>query len=287
MTDRSVVITGASTGIGEACALHLDRAGWRVFAGVRREEDGLRLAAQASERLQWILLDVTDPPKIEAAVRQVESAVGAGGLHGLVNNAGIAIGGPLEFISLDQFRWQFEVNVFGLLQVTQTFLPLLRSARGRIANIGSIAGRVTTPMVGPYCASKHALESVTDALRLELAPWGIHASVIEPGVVSTPIWDKGVREMEAELSRMPPVALERYDVLIRAFRRLLGGAARRGVAPQVVVRAVEHALTSGRPRPRYLIGRDARLRLMAQTVLPRRWMDAVVLRFIRSAAGPR
>ncbi|MDH5315648.1 MAG: SDR family oxidoreductase, partial [Gemmatimonadota bacterium] len=248
MTNRSVVITGASTGIGEACALSLDRRGWQVFAAVRREEDGRRLQARASERLRPVLLDVTDGPGIAAAVREVASAVGPGGVQGLVNNAGIAVGGPLEFISLEQFRWQFEVNVFGLLQVTQLFLPLIRTGHGRIVNIGSIAGRVASPMVGPYCASKHAVEALTDALRLELAPWNLHVSVVEPGVVATPIWDKGVREMDAELARMPAQGLERYDLLIRAFRRLLGGASQRGVMPDAVARRVEHALTSRRPR---------------------------------------
>ena len=286
MTNRSVVITGASTGIGEACALSLDRQGWRVFAAVRREEDGRRLQARASERLRPVLLDVTDGPGIAAAVREVGSAVGPGGVQGLVNNAGIAVGGPLEFISLEQFRWQFEVNVFGLLQVTQLFLPLIRAGHGRIVNIGSIAGRVASPMVGPYCASKHAVEALTDALRLELAPWDLHVSVVEPGVVATPIWDKGVREMDAELARMPADGLERYDLLIRAFRRLLGGASQRGVTPDAVAQRVEHALTSRRPRHRYLVGKDARLRLLAQTILPRRWMDALVQRVLRRAAGP-
>jgi NAD(P)-dependent dehydrogenase (short-subunit alcohol dehydrogenase family) len=286
MTNRSVVITGASTGIGEACALSLDRLGWRVFAAVRREEDGRRLQARASERLRPVLLDVTDGPGIAAAVQEVASAVGPGGVQGLVNNAGIAVGGPLEFISLEQFRWQFEVNVFGLLQVTQLFLPLIRTGHGRIVNIGSIAGRVASPMVGPYCASKHAVEGLTDALRLELAPWELHVSVVEPGVVATPIWDKGVREMDAELARMPAQGLERYDLLIRAFRRLLAGASQRGVTPEAVVRRVEHALTSRRPRHRYLVGTDARLRLMAQTILPRRWVDALIQRVLRRAAGP-
>ena len=286
MTNRSVVITGASTGIGEACALSLDRRGWQVFAAVRREEDGRRLQARASERLRPVLLDVTDGPGIAAAVREVASAVGPGGVQGLVNNAGIAVGGPLEFISLEQFRWQFEVNVFGLLQVTQLFLPLIRTGHGRIVNIGSIAGRVASPMVGPYCASKHAVEALTDALRLELAPWNLHVSVVEPGVVATPIWDKGVREMDAELARMPAQGLERYDLLIRAFRRLLGGASQRGVMPDAVARRVEHALTSRRPRHRYLVGTDARLRLMAQTILPRRWVDALIQRVLRRAAGP-
>ncbi|HSR15453.1 MAG TPA: SDR family oxidoreductase [Gemmatimonadales bacterium] len=285
MTRRTVVITGASTGIGEACALHFDREGWQVFAGVRREEDGLRLAAQAGARFRWVLLDVTDGAGVATAADAVREAVGDGGLHGLVNNAGIAIGGPLEYLPLEQLRRQFEVNVFGLVGVTQAFLPLLRHGRGRIVNVGSIAGLVTSPMVAPYCASKHAVEALTDGLRLELAPWGLHVAVIEPGVVVTPIWDKGLREMNAAMGAMPPEALERYDSLIRGFRRILAGAARRGVPAAAVVRAVEHALTAPRPKTRYLIGRDARLRLLAQRILPRRWMDRLVWRVIRSAAG--
>jgi NAD(P)-dependent dehydrogenase (short-subunit alcohol dehydrogenase family) len=284
---RSLVITGASTGIGEACALRFDRLGWRVFAGVRRQEDGTRLAARTSERLRWLLLDVTDPASISAAAASVTAQLGDEALHGLVNNAGIAVGGPIEYIAAEDLRHQFDVNVFGLVAVTQAFLPLVRRSRGRIVNIGSIAGRVTSPLVGPYCASKHAVEAVSDALRLELAPWGISTSVVEPGVVATPIWDKGSAQMDVTFGRMPAEAGERYATLIRAFRSILRTAPRRAVAPEQVVRAVEHALTSARPRHRYLIGTDARLRLALQTILPRRWMDAIVLGVLRRAGAAR
>lgn len=286
MQPRSVVITGSSTGIGEACALHLDRLGWRVFAGVRREEDGRHLASQASERLEWLLLDVTDQASIAAAADQVGSRLGPAPLNGLINNAGIATGGPVEFVSLEQYRRAFEVNVVGLVAVTQAFLPLLRRDHGRIVNMGSIGGRVSSPMVSPYCASKHAVEAISDALRIELAPWGIHTSVIEPGVVVTPIWDKGVKDMDGAMRGLPPAALERYARLIRAFRRILAGAPRRGVATAEVARVVEGALVSRRPRHRYVVGTDARVRLALQTILPRRWMDAIVLRVLDRAAGP-
>jgi NAD(P)-dependent dehydrogenase (short-subunit alcohol dehydrogenase family) len=277
---RSVVITGASTGIGAACALRFDRLGWRVFAGIRREEDGVRLAAQASDRLRWLPLDVTDPASITSAAALVATQLGNEGLHGLVNNAGIVVGGPLEYLAAAELRHQFEVNVFGLVAVTQAFLPLLRLTRGRIVNIGSIAGRVTSPMVGPYCASKHAVEAISDALRLELAPWGIYTSVVEPGVVATPIWDKGSVQMDVTFGRMPAAARERYATLIGAFRSILRTAPKRAVSPEEVVRAVEHALLSSRPRHRYVIGTDARIRLALQTILPRRWMDAIVLRVL-------
>lgn len=282
---RSLLITGASTGIGNACALGFDRAGWTVFAGVRREEDGTRLAAQASDRLRWLLLDVTDSSQIVTAVDTVEQALAGAGLDALVNNAGIAMAAPVEFVPLDTLRRQFEVNVIGLVHVTQAFLPLIRRARGRIVNVGSIAGRVTTPLLSPYCASKHAVEAVTDALRMELTPWGIEVSVVEPGVVDTPIWEKGSAQMQERLEAMSPEALRLYHPLIRAIGNVVRGAPKRGIPVERVVRAVRHAIESPRPLPRYLVGRDARIRLLLQTVLPRRWMDAIILRFLRRVAG--
>jgi NAD(P)-dependent dehydrogenase (short-subunit alcohol dehydrogenase family) len=282
---KSVLITGCSTGIGEAIALRMDRLGWRVLAGVRTPLDGERLQAVASERLRWVRLDVTDAAGIAVAFEQASAWLDGAPLDGLVNNAGIVVGGPLEYLPLDDFRRQFEVNVVGLLAVTQAALPLLRRGRGRIVNIGSIGGRVTSPIVGPYCASKFAVEAISDALRLELAEWGIYTSVIEPGVVVTPIWDKGVRDLEAATARLPGEALERYGWYLKAMRRIIGGAPRRGVAVDTVADATEHALVSSRPRHRYVIGLDARVRLAAQTILPRRWMDAIVLRVLRKAAG--
>jgi len=281
---RSLLITGASTGIGQACALAFDREGWTVFAGVRRAEDGRQLAAAASERLHWLLLDVTDPSHIVSARDALEHALGGRGLDALVNNAGIAVAAPVEFVPLDVFRRQFEVNVFGLIAVTQALLPLLRRARGRIVNIGSIAGRVTTPLMSPYCASKHAVEAVTDALRLELAPWGMQVSVIEPGVVATPIWEKGTAQMREGLASMPPEALELYAPLIAAMGGVVKRAPGRAAPVESVVRAVRHALESPRPRARYIVGRDAKIRLFLQTLLPRRWMDGIIHRFLHRAA---
>ncbi|HEX9165230.1 MAG TPA: SDR family oxidoreductase [Gemmatimonadales bacterium] len=281
---KSVLVTGASTGIGAAIALRMDRLGWRVLAGVRQAADGDRLRAASSDRLQWVRLDVTDAAGIAAAVDQATAWLGGAPLDGLVNNAGIVVGGPLEYLPLDDLRRQFEVNVVGLLAVTQAALPLLRRGRGRIVNIGSIGGRVTSPIVGPYCASKFAVEALSDALRLELAEWGIYTSVIEPGVVVTPIWDKGVRDLETATSRLPAEALLRYGGFLKAMRRIIGGAPRRGVTVDKVAGATEHALTSARPRHRYVIGFDARVRLAAQTLLPRRWMDAIVLAVLRKAA---
>lgn len=283
---RSVFITGSSTGIGAECALRLDRAGWQVFAGVRRTEDADRLAAQASERLRPVLIDVTDPASVRAAVETVGSATG-GVLHGLVNNAGLALGGPMEFVPMDVLRRQFEVNVFGLVAVTQAFLPLIHRGTGRLVNIGSMSGRVASPLVGPYAASKFAVAAISDVLRLELAWSGVQVSEVAPGVVLTPIWEKGVREVEDVLVGIPPEGLARYQVLLAAFRRLLRGAMRRGISADRVSAAVAHALTARRPRPRYLLGFDGKLRLLALTILPVRWTDALVLRVIRRMGTPR
>jgi NAD(P)-dependent dehydrogenase (short-subunit alcohol dehydrogenase family) len=189
----SVVITGASTGIGAACALALDKLGYRVFAGVRHPADGERLQQQAGPRLMPIRLDVTDAASISAASHTVAAMVGERGLAGLVNNAGIGVAGPIELLPLADWRRQFEVNVFGLIAVTQTFLPLIRTGRGRIINMGSIAGRASMPFMAPYAASKHALEAITDALRLELQPWGIRVALIAPGAIATPIWKNSER----------------------------------------------------------------------------------------------
>ena len=280
----AVLVTGTSTGIGEAIARRLDRRGYRVFAGVRRPEDGERLAESASDRLQWLLLDVTRPEQIAEAARTIEAAVGDRGLAGLVNNAGIAIGGPLEFVAIGDVRRQLEVNVLGLLAVTQAMLPSLRSARGRIVNIGSIAGRSVAPMVGPYCASKHAVEALTDGLRLELFDAGIEVSVVAPGAVKTPIWAKGIGMLERIGERLPPAALERYGDRLAFFGKLLAANDRRGVSPDLVADAVQDALEARRPRTRYLVGRDARLRALMRRLLPDRVGDAVMRAVLARAA---
>jgi NAD(P)-dependent dehydrogenase (short-subunit alcohol dehydrogenase family) len=276
-TPRTVLVTGASTGIGEAIARRLDRSGYRVVAGVRKPEDAARLAAQLSDRLTTVTLDVTSPAQTAAALTRVEALTGSHGLFGLVNNAGIAIGGPLEHVPLDLVRHQFEVNVFGLLAVTQAFLPLLRIARGRIVNIGSIAGKAVSPMVVPYGMSKHAVEALTDGLRLELAGTGIETAVIEPGAVKTPIWDKGA-SLLAEAERiLPPVAIERYGRTMRFFGKLMAHLNEHGVAPDLVADAVVDALESPKPKTRYLVGRDARIRAALIRFFPNRFADRLVL----------
>jgi NAD(P)-dependent dehydrogenase (short-subunit alcohol dehydrogenase family) len=274
----AVLVTGASTGIGEACALCLTAAGFRVFAGVRRTEDGERLGARGG--IESVLLDVTVPAQIAAAASDLAGKVGDAGLAGLVNNAGIAVGGPLEYVSSDDLRRQLEVNVVGLHEVTRAFLPLIRRARGRIVHIGSISGLIASPFTGPYAASKHAVEALADALRVELAPEGIHVSVVEPGQVRTPIWEKGLSQYAAIAARVPADGQARYAGRLKVFRWILERAPRHAKEPSAVAEAVLHALRARKPRTRYLIGRDARVRLWLSRLLPDRTMDALTLRLM-------
>ena len=285
-TARSVVITGASTGIGEACALRLDTMGWRVFAGVRKEADAQRLKAEASERLMPLILDVTEQPQIDAAARTVADAVGEAALGGLVNNAGIVIGGPLEFVPVEDLRRQLEVNTIGQIAVIQAFLPLLRKARGRIINMTSIGGRFTTPFLGPYAASKHALEALSDALRQELRPWKIHVAVVEPGNIATPLWEKGLRDADEMEQKAPEEAIMLYGKSIGAVRDATRKFAASAIPADRVARAVAHALTSGRPRTRYIVGLDATMVRLLDDLLPDRVMDAVAARFLGLPSKP-
>ncbi|GAC1340347.1 MAG: SDR family NAD(P)-dependent oxidoreductase [Candidatus Dormibacteria bacterium] len=285
MPGKVVVVTGASTGIGRACALRLDRLGWQVFAGVRRDQDGDDLRAEAGPRLRVLRLDVTDQAQVSRAADEVGAAAG-GGLDGLVNNAGIAISAPLEFVPLERLRHQFEVNVVGQVGVTQAFLPQLRRAHGRIVLISSLGGKVSQPLVAPYTASKHALEAIGDALRLELWPWGIKVALIEPGAVRTPIWDKGAAAAEALLGKAPPQALELYGSAVAALRKVAAKEARTGVDASEVAAAVVSALTASRPRTRYPVGREARVALGLRRVLPDRAFDQLLLRLMRMPRGP-
>ena len=273
----TVLITGASRGIGEACALRLVRSGRRVFAGVRDAAHGDALQRAGGPGITPVRLDVTDATSIEAAQALVAEQVGARGLDALVNNAGIAVGGPLELLTADDLRQQLEVNVVGQQAVTRAFLPLLRRAHGRIVFMSSIAGRSALPIMGAYGASKHALEAMADALRVELRPWDIAVTLIEPAVIATEIWDRSISATQARLERVDPAALERYGRVIDAVRR----RAERGMGglpPDDVARAVERALTARHPRARYILGRGARTRILLETLLPTRLRDRIVAR---------
>lgn len=272
----NVFITGASTGIGEATALHLDRLGHRVFAGVRNDADGGRLAKQASQRLVPVLCDVTDDDQIAAARKVVGDEVGDAGLQGLINNAGVALGGPLEHLSMERWRWQFDVNVFGQIAVTQAFLDLIRKGHGRISFTGSIGGRHANPMLGPYAASKHAIEAIGQSLRGELEPWGIHVSVVEPGAIKTPIWDKGRDTADELAEQLGPEAAAQYAEGIAFVRKGIDFQDKNSSPPELVAKAFEHALFNPRPRTQYLVGKDAKVLGTLNRVLPQSLLDRIV-----------
>lgn len=216
-----------------------------------------------------VLLDVTDGAQIAAAAAAIGDS-----LDGLVANAGIAIAAPLELVPLDELRRQLEVNVVGQVAVVQALLPAVRRAGGRVVLMGSVGGRSALPFLGPYAASKHALEAVADALRVELTPWGLPVSIVEPASVRTAIWTKGAEHADAMRDGLSAAALDLYAARIAKFREV---ALRRGpgIDPDVVARAVEHALTASRPKARYLVGRDAHLRAWIER-LPTRLRDRVL-----------
>jgi NAD(P)-dependent dehydrogenase (short-subunit alcohol dehydrogenase family) len=277
----AVLITGASTGIGEACAMRLDAMDFQVFAGVRKDSDGERLRAKGSPRLTPVRIDVTDGASIAAAHDIIAAAVGARGLAGVVNNAGIAVAGPLEFLPLDDLRHQLEVNVTGQLAVTQAFLALVRQGHGRIVNIGSVSGRLSTPFVGPYSASKFAMEALTDSLRIELRPWGIHVAIVEPGSIATPIWDKTDETADKIERDLPPEGRRLYGATIPVMRAFATDAAKRGIPPDRVAQAVAHALTAKRPKTRYLVGTDARIQALLARLVPDGIRDGLIERQLK------
>jgi len=273
-----VLVTGASSGIGRASALRLDRLGFKVFAGVRKDADGKALKQKAKGDLTPVLLDVTDDASISAAAKVVAKGAGQRGLAGLVNNAGIVVPGPLEFLPIEDLRSQIEVNVIGQIAVTQAFLPLLRKGRGRIVNIGSIGGRMATPFTGAYNASKFALEALTDSLRMELKPWGISVSIIEPGSIDTRMWEKGQDAADVLLEKLPKEGHELYEPAVAVIRQAAENSAQHAIPPSAVAKAVVHALTAKKPKTRYVVGTDARLQSVVARLVPDQMRDWLVVR---------
>ncbi|MBD2678711.1 MULTISPECIES: SDR family oxidoreductase [Nostoc] len=273
----TVLITGASTGIGQACALLLDQLGFSVFAGVRQDIDAQTLQQKASPRLIPIFLDVTDAESIASVVDKVTNTVGDVGILGLVNNAGIAVPGPLELLPIAEFQHQMNVNVTGQLAVTQAFLGLLRQGRGRIVNMGSIAGRSSTPFLGAYNASKFALEALTDVMRMELKPWGISVSIIEPGSIATPIWNKSLAQADIGQDSLSESALNLYGQAMNTVRHKMQTIASRGISADIVAQAVVHALTAKQPKTRYLVGQDAKIQAVLKHILPDKLHDRLIL----------
>ncbi|MGE5276087.1 MAG: SDR family oxidoreductase [Acidobacteriota bacterium] len=266
-------MTGASSGIGRATALHLVNNGFRVFAGVRKKKDAESLEAEGGAHLVPIELDVTSADSIAAAERRVRESVGR--LDGLVNNAGIGIAAPVEAVPMDALRRSFEVDVFGQIGVIQAFLPLIRRGRGRIVNMGSVGGHITMPFGGVLCGAKSAFGALSDALRLELHPFGIRVCLIEPGAISTPAVEKMFGDVEGAIASFPPEDARRYGPMYREFSRRSYELESNGSPPEVVARAVCHALTARRPRARYPVGKHARLLGTLGRVMPDRPLDSI------------
>jgi NAD(P)-dependent dehydrogenase (short-subunit alcohol dehydrogenase family) len=267
----TIVITGTSTGIGRATAVRLASLGFKVFAGVRKASE-----APEASGITPLTIDVTDAASITAAAETVAAQVGSAGLRGLVNNAGITVPGPLEFLPLEDLRRQLEVNVIGPIAVTQAFLPLLRKGHGRIVNIGSIGGKMSMPFLGAYHVSKFGMEALSDSLRQELRPWGIRVSLIEPGGVKTPLWERGRAAADELLARVPQETHDYYGEAMESTRGASDKFEKRGSAPDVVAKAIQHALTAKNPKTRYLVGMDARAQAFLCRVLPDQAMDRVL-----------
>jgi NAD(P)-dependent dehydrogenase (short-subunit alcohol dehydrogenase family) len=274
----TALITGASSGIGRASAIALASGGWTVFAGVREEAVGEELTRTSpTGRIRPLQLDVTDAAQIESARVLLEQEAG-GSLDALVNNAGVGLSGPLELISEADLRGLFDVNLFGQIAVTRALLPALRRAGGRIVLVSSVGGRVALGFSAPYAASKHAMEAVGDALRVELHSSGVQVALVEPGSVTTAIWEKS--RAEAQRMTIPPQLHEQYGWVPAAMDGAMRKTAERGVAPEQVARTIAHALTAPRMRSRYVVGRDARAMLLAKRVLPDHLFDRLIRRVL-------
>ncbi len=277
-TQKAVLITGTSTGIGRATAFVLDKLGFRVFASVRRKEDGDALRKATSERLTPVLFDVTDESAIARSKETIAREMGDAGLWGLVNNAGISFRAPLEFVPLAECRRLYDSNVFGLLAVTQAFLPLLRQAKGRIVNVGSITSLMVTPFHGIYSSAKMAVQGITDALRMEVKPFGINVSMMIYGGVQTALWDRVAKSTAETTARYPSAFRELYAERQQKALDYFFARGRSGMLPEDAAQPIVHALTANRPKRTYYVGRDAKLFHILNRVLSGRLRDRLILR---------
>jgi NAD(P)-dependent dehydrogenase (short-subunit alcohol dehydrogenase family) len=269
-----ILISGASTGIGKASAVHLAGLGHSVWAGVRSQKDFDGITDLNISGLRPVFLDVTDEASVRECVRLVTKT--AGTLDGLVNNAGVVVWGPIETVTMADWRRQFEINFFGSVLLTQTCLPLLRKSKGRVINVSSIAGRMAFQFMGPYAASKFALEAMSDSLRREMYHHGVHVAVIEPGAIATPIWEKSA-ELTNKLDQYSPELRSLYGTVVEKCFRFMEQTARDAAPVSVVTKALEHALLSPRPRTRYPVGKGIKPLTLLAKVIPDRWMDRAVL----------
>lgn len=271
MAERSVLVSGASSGIGRATALYLEQQGWKVFAGVRTEAAALALQKASAGSLVTVTLDVTNDREIAAVAKQIGPRLDA-----LVNNAGIAVAAPIEFLPIDELRRQLEVNVVGQVALTQSLIPALRESRGRIVNVTSIGGLVAGSIIGAYHASKFALEALTDTMRVELSQFGIDVVAVEPGRIATPIWSTAAGNSDRILEGTEQEAAALYGEQMAAARDSASKAERHGTLPIEVARTIGRALAASKPRTRYLVGKDAKMAARFVRPLPDRTRDRLL-----------
>jgi NAD(P)-dependent dehydrogenase (short-subunit alcohol dehydrogenase family) len=267
-----IVVTGASTGMGAATAHELAARGFHVLAGVRRTADA---DAIREDRVEPVILDVTEPEHIDALVQRVTTDPHGRALRAVVNNAGIAVNAPVETLPLEQWRRQFDVNLFGHIAVTQALLPFLHDSKGRVVNISSVGGKVAMATYGAYAGAKYALEAVSDALRRELAPHDVQVVVVEPGGVQTEMTGHGIERAKAFVEEMSPTNRRRYGGLMQAIINQATGFTSRGVTSAAAAVVIANATTTPKPRIRYTIGRDAAMMTKLTRVLSDAALDRV------------
>ena len=281
-----ILVTGTSTGLGRAATFTLAENGYRVLAAVRKQDDIESLLAEAGTRrvvgfVEPIILDVTDAGQIAAAVDIVRTKIAAGGrLHAIVHNAGTQWAGPIETMPLSEWRSQFEVLFFGPIALTQQLLPQLRASGGRVINVTSIGGIMPGPMIAAYQAAKAAFEAVSDSMRMEFAPFGVHVTAIAPGGISTPMLQQSSDQFNKVADGLPKSLQPLYADALRAFAKTVAAANRTSTSPAKASLTILKAVTAPRPRTRYLIGTDAKLVAFLKRNLPDRWMDALTFRMV-------
>ena len=270
---KTVVITGASSGIGQASVARMVQSGWRVLATVRKTQDGDQLRSDFGTSVTPFIMDVTSQTSVIAAAEQVAALLHNFGMDGLVNVAGVGKVRPVEYMTHDDLQEMFNINVFGQIAVTQAFLPLLRTARGRIVNISSVGAHIAIPFGSLINATKSAFGILNDTLRLELHPFGMHVSVVEPGAIKTPAVEKTLGDVEAVIRSLPSKGNAQYGNMLRDFARRAYEREMNGSSPDVVAQAIQHALTSKRPRTRYRVGKHSTLLSTLAALLPDRLLD--------------
>jgi NAD(P)-dependent dehydrogenase (short-subunit alcohol dehydrogenase family) len=271
--NKTILVTGASTGIGWATSLELAEKGWRVFAAVRKEADAKKLRDASSGKITTVIMDIVDYESVKRGAQEIEKALGGAGLDALFNNAGISVQGPLEIIPIELFEQQIRVNVFGHVFVTQTFLPLLRKAQGRIVFTSSESGRMTLPLMAPYSASKFALEAAASALRIELRPWKIRVSSVELQTIKTPMWEKIDTSTEKLIASLPQKARDLYQNEFKTLSVFPKWQADMGISMKKAVRVIIRALSARSPKARYIVGYEARLLIYSHAITPTWMMD--------------